>query len=340
MKRSPTRLGAALLFFLLPLVAHEADAQETAPDSERNSAGSAVEAATFLLVPVGARSVGLGGAVSASRGDIEGSLWNPASLAGLERSAVFLMGGQDFAADSRVIGGIVAWHALRVGGTVLHYDLGQVEARDEENQSLGTIEPSQTAFILSAAYPVAVWLDLGASWKLLRLSSSCSQACGALDDSSTGHAFDLGAVATLPGNQGVRAGLLFRNLGSGIGYGGGPSDPLPARVRLGVELDMPTAVSSPDAWAGGDVGLLLRLDVQETLSEFDDLDAHFGAELEWRQVLLVRGGYAWSSEGRSGPTLGIGIRFKSLILDLGYGFNDFAGFDSGTPLQLSVGFKL
>jgi len=338
MKRSPSRLGPALVLFLL-LGARGADAQGTASDSDRNAAGSAAETATFLLVPVGARSVGLGGAVSASRGDIEGSLWNPASLAGLERSAVFLMGGEDFAADSRVIGGVVAWRALRIGVTVLHYDLGRVDARDEGNQSLGTIDPSQTAFVLSAAYPIAGWLDLGASWKLLRLSSSCSQACGALDDSSTGHAFDLGAVATLPGNQGVRAGLLFRNLGSGIAYAGGPSDPLPARVRLGVELDMPSAVSSRDAWAGGDLGLLIRLDIQETLSEFDDLDAHFGAEFGWRSVLLVRGGYAWSSEGRSGPTLGIGIRLKRLILDLGYGFNDFAGFDGGTPLQLSVGFR-
>ena len=338
MKRSPSRLGAALLLFLF-LVARGADAQGTASDTERNSDGSAAETATFLLVPVGARSVGLGGAVSASRGDIEGSLWNPASLAGLERSAVYLMGGEDFAADARVIGGIVAWRALRVGVTVLHYDLGRVEARNEGNQSLGTIDPSQTAFVLSAAYPVATWLDLGASWKLLRLSSSCSQACGNLDETSTGNAFDLGAVATLPGNQGVRAGLLFRNLGSGIAYAGGPSDPLPARIRLGLELDLPSSVSDRDAWAGGDLDLLLRFDVQETLSEFDDLDAHMGAELGWRRVLLVRGGYAWSSEGRSGPTLGIGIRFKSLILDLGYGFNDFAGFDGGTPLQLSVGFN-
>jgi len=260
-------------------------------------------------------------------------------MAGLERSAVFLMGGQDFAADARVIGGIVAWSALRVGLTVLHYDLGRVDARDEGNQSLGTIDPSQTAFVLSAAYPLTGWLDLGGTWKLLRLSSSCSQACGALDDSSTGSAFDLGAIATLSGNRGVRAGLLFRNLGGGIAYADGPSDPLPARVRLGVELDMPAAVSGRDAWAGGDLGLLLRLDFQETLSEFDDLDAHLGAELGWRRVLLVRGGYAWSSEGRSGPTLGVGVRYNGLILDLGYAFNDFAGFDGGTPLQLSVGFK-
>ncbi len=339
MKRSLTRRGAAPLLILLLLGVREAGAQATAPESERNSNASVVESATFLLVPVGARSVGLGGAISATRGDIEGTLWNPASIAGLERNAVFLMGGEDFAADSRVIGGILAWRDLRIGLTILHFDLGQLEARDAANQSLGTIDPSQTAFVLSAAYPVAAWLDLGAAGKLLRLSSSCSQACASLDDASTGFAFDLGAVATPPGTRGMRVGLLFRNLGAGIAYAGGPSDPLPARIRLGMEFDMPAAVGRPDAWAGGDLGLLLRLDLQEPLSEFDDLDAFFGAELGWRRVLLVRGGYAWSSEGRSGPTLGVGLRYKRLILDLGYGFNDFAEYAEGTPLQLSAGYE-
>ncbi len=338
MKRSLTRLAAGPLLILLLGVSH-AGAQETANESERNSNASVVESATFLLVPVGARSIGLGGAISATRGDIEGTLWNPASIAGLEGSAVFLMGGQDFAADARVIGGVLAWDDLRVGLTILHFDLGQVEARDGANQPLGTIDPSQTAFVVSTAFPVTSWLDLGAAGKLLRLSSSCSQACASLDDASTGFAFDFGAVAMPPGARGVSAGLLFRNLGAGIAYAGGPSDPLPARVRLGMEIDMPVAFTNQNAWAGGDLGVLVRLDLQETLSEFDDLDAFFGAELAWRRVLLARGGYAWSSEGRSGPTLGVGLRYKRLILDLAYGFNDFARYDEGTPLQLSAGYE-
>jgi hypothetical protein len=287
---------------------------------------------------VGARSVGLGGAVSAARGDVEGSLWNPASIAGLDGSAIYLMGGEDFAASSRVLGGVLALGSVRTGLTVLHYDLGTVEARDGANNSLGEIEPAQTAFVLSAAYPVLDWLDLGASAKLLRLSASCSVACGALDETSTGSAFDLGAVATLTANRALRGGLLLRNLGAGIGYADGPSDPLPTRIRLGMEADLPALFRSPEAWLDGDLGLLLRLDLQQTLSEFDDFDAHFGAELRWRELLLIRGGYAGSNEGRSGPTIGLGLRYAGLVLDLGYAFNDFARFASGTPLQLSVGY--
>ena len=336
MKRSLFRPGAALLLLLL-LVARGADAQDAASDTERNDASSAAESATFLLVPVGARAVGMGGAVSASRADIEGSLWNPASMAGLESGAVYLMGGPDFVGSVLVAGGVVALGDFRAGLTVLHYGHGTVEARDEANRSLGTVDPNEQAFVLSAAYPLARWLDVGAAGKALRINL-CSDVCGSANYDQWGYAFAVGLVARLPGKESLRGGLLLRNLGGGISFGDGPSDPLPARVRLGLEMDLPGAISEDDAWAGGDLDLLLRFDVQETLSEFDDLDAHFGAELGFKHVLLVRGGYALTSEGRSGPTLGIGIRYKRLILDLGYGFNDFAGFDNGTPLQLSVGF--
>ena len=249
------------------------------------------------------------------------------------------MGGQDFAASSRVLGGVLAFGDLRAGLTLLHYDLGSVDARDATNAPLGRIDPSQTALVLSAGYPILDWLDVGASGKLLRLSASCSSACGVLDETSTGVAFDLGLVATLAAHGGLRGGLLVRNLGPGIAYAGGPSDPLPARVRVGLDADLPALVSGRDAWSSGQIGLLVRADLQQTLSEFDDFDTHVGAELAWRRLLMVRGGYAASSEGRSGPTIGVGLRYEGIVLDLGYGFNDFARFDSGTPLQLSAGYQ-
>jgi hypothetical protein len=324
---------------LLLLTASGSEAQSAGQDVERNGDASAVEAGTFLLVPVGARSIGMGGAVTSSKADIEGSLWNPSSLAGLEGSAVYLMGGEDFAASSRVLGGVVAIGKLRGGLTILHYDLGTVDGRDEGNNPLGTIDPSQTAFVLSAAYPLLAWLDLGASGKLLRLSASCSFACDALEETSTGFAFDFGAIGTFARQGALRVGLLLRNLGPGLEVAGGPADPLPARARLGVEADLPAVFSDRGSWAGGELSLLVRSDLQQTLAEFDDFDAHVGAELSWRRLLMIRGGYSASTEGRSGPTLGLGFRYGGLLLDMGYVFNDFARYDSGTPLQLSVGYE-
>jgi hypothetical protein len=336
----PRRTDPGLALLLLLSVARVGSAQGGGSVEERAGAGSVRESAAFLLVPVGARTVGLGGAATAASGDVEGSLWNPAALAGLGRSALFLAGGNDFAATARVLGGVLAWRDLRLGLSYFHYDLGRIDARDDSNTDLGTIEPSHSALILSAAFPLMEGLEVGGSWKLVRLAAGCSGACEAIGDAGTGSAVDLGAIARVPGVAGVRAGILLRNLGGGIGLAGGPADPLPARGRLGLEVDLPLALTGAPGWADGDLALLVRLDLQETLTEFDDADLHAGLELGWRRLLYARAGYAASTEGRSGPSLGVGLRWNRLVLDLAHGFDDFSRFEEGTPFQLSLAIRL
>jgi len=334
MRHRATELG--LGFALLALFAPVAAAQGTAGDEERAGSGSIRETATFLLVPVGARTVGLGGAAAASSADVEGALWSPAALAGLNRSALFVAGGKDFSATARVIGGVLAWRSVRIGATYFHYDLGRIDARDESNAELGTIDPSHSAFIATVAYALGSDVELGASWKLVRLATGCSGTCEGIEATGTGGAFDLAAIARVPGIRGVRAGLLLRNLGGGIALADGPSDPLPARGRLGFEVDLPRALGDDPGWAQGDLAVLARIDVQETLTEFDDLDLHAGIEAGWRGLLFARVGYAASTEGRSGPSLGIGLRWNRLVLDLAHSFDDFSRFEEGTPFQLSL----
>jgi hypothetical protein len=74
------------------------------------------------------------------------------------------------------------------------------------------------------------------------------------------------------------------------------------------------------------------------VTEFDDLEGYVGAEASLRGILYLRGGYAWTSAGRQGPALGIGLRYDRLRVDLGRAFNDFSGFDSDSPFQLSLAF--
>ena len=84
--------------------------------------------------------------------------------------------------------------------------------------------------------------------------------------------------------------------------------------------------------------MVVQADLQQTVTEFDDLEADPGAEASLRGILYVRGGYAWSAAGRQGAALGIGLRYDRLMVDLGRAFNDFSGFDSDSPFQLTVGF--
>ena len=80
------RASCALLCLLVVLAyAREGVAQE--------SPGTSGEGAPFLLLPVGAKAVALGRAMTAVEG-AEGAFWNPAGLAGAGRSQIVLFRGE------------------------------------------------------------------------------------------------------------------------------------------------------------------------------------------------------------------------------------------------------
>jgi hypothetical protein len=309
--------------------------QNAASEESLRSESSTRETARFLLTPIGARSVGLAGAITASRAEAEGVLWNPASVAALDRSALFFHVANDFGTSTQVLGFLWNWRKAELGLTYYHFDMGTIEARDNGNQDIGTLDLQDDAFIVTAGYALTPDVDLGINYKFVRLSSACSDDCGGFDQRSTGHAFDLGTVIEIPSARGLSLGLVLRNLGTGVRFGdAGTSDPMPTRLRLGAGFDV-TGSLMPEEER---FGVLLQGDMQQTVSEFDDLEGYLGTEFSLRRILYLRAGYAWASAGRSGLALGIGLRYDRLALDMGRAFDDFAGFDSDSPFQLSLAF--
>ena len=329
------RLSSLALVFLTLLSPASSRAQDSSSGTTLRSQSSTAETARFLLAPIGARTVGMAGAVVASRADVEGVLWNPASAAGLERPTAYFHEANDFGTSSQVLGFLGRWQSLRLGLAYYHFGLGSIEARDESNQALGSIDLDDDALILTGGYSLSPTIDLGMSYKLVRLGSSCDGECDSFDGKSVGHAFDLGVTADISAARGLSVGAVLRNFGPGIQFtGGSTTDPMPTRLRLGASLDAVSAF-----FPGEDrFGVVVQGDLQQTVTEFDDLEAYLGAEASLRGILYVRGGYAWSAAGRQGAALGIGLRYDRLMIDLGRAFNDFSGFDSDSPFQLTVGF--
>ena len=109
---------------------------------------------------------------------------------------------------------------------------------------------------------------------------------------------------------------------------------MPSRLRVGASFDAIHAFLPEEQR----FSVVLQADVQQTVTEFDDLEGYVGAEASLRGILYLRGGYAWTSAGRQGPALGIGLRYDRFRVDLGRAFNDFSGFDSDSPFQLSLAF--
>ena len=329
------RLSSLALVFFILLSPTSSRAQESTSGTTLRSQSSTRETARFLLAPIGARTVGMAGAVVASRADVEGVLWNPASAAGVERPTAYFHVANDFGTSSQVLGFLGRWQSLRVGLAYYHFGLGSIEARDDANQELGLIALDDDALILTGGYSLSTAVDLGMSYKLVRLSSACDGDCDSFDGKSIGHAFDVGVTADISAARGLSVGAVIRNFGPGIQFSGGSTtDPMPTRLRLGASLDAVRAF-----FQGEDrFGVVVQADLQQTVTEFDDLEAYLGAEASLRGILYIRGGYAWSTAGRQGAALGIGLRYDRLIVDLGRAFNDFSGFDSDSPFQLTLGF--
>jgi hypothetical protein len=323
--RTESRVAAALLV----VVASALPGQEIEADDH----GSSVEAASFLLIPLGARNVGMGGAFAGARGDVEGALWNPASLAAVPEWAVFYHGSNDFGTATHAFGGVVPWGVNRVGLSLLALDLGSIEGRDASNQPLGTIDLSNTVISLSVARPISDGIEAGATYKFVRIGGGCG-GCTGLAPDATGHAFDLSVLGRTGPEDRVRLGLVLSNLGPGVAFtSAGETDPLPARLRVGGEVDVLPASTARE------VDVRLRADVRQTFTEFDDLDVFTGAEVGYRSVALLRVGYAAGTGGRAGLSLGVGVRYEGFQLDLGRSFDDFAGFDSHSPFQISVAYQ-
>lgn len=291
------------------------------------------EAAPFLLIPLGARNIGLGGAIAGARGDVEGILWNPASIASIDDWAVFYHGSNDFGTSTSSAGGVFGLNGTRVGISVLVLDLGTIEGRDEANQPIGDIEIDNTLLAITVARPISGVFEVGLSFKFLRIGGSCP-GCGGSEPDATGYALDAAIIARPPGTDRVRLGLVVSNVGPDLGFSGdGQEDALPSRIRLGAEADLLRGTESSP------IEVLVRADVREVFTEFDGLDVFGGAEIGYAGLAFLRAGYASGGEGRTGPSLGVGIRYNGFVLDLGRTFDDFSGFDTDSPFQVSVAYQ-
>ncbi len=328
------RVGGVGACLLLTSVAPGVAQQKVA------DAQSAAEAATFLLVPIGARAVGMAGAVAASKDQFESVFWNPAGIGSLERGSAYFMHSNDFGTDSNVAGLVWRFGVLRAGFAYYAFDLGSLEATDGTGASLGSLDVGNREFVLTGALPVVSGLDLGANVKLVQFASSCSGLCGSFDFTSSTVLFDLGALFTPPGFDALSVAGVLANAGPGMDLNdSGVTDPAPTRLRLGVAVDLLDAVDRERSEEAA-IDLAIEADVQEPWLEFDDLQLFLGGEVGIVKIVYVRTGYAWAGDGRSGAALGFGVHYKRLRLNLGRSFDDFSSFDTDEPFQFSIGLDI
>lgn len=328
----------ALLLCLAGCWAPEAGAQvvNTSPDRDRSGTASSA----YLLLPLTARTAGLGTAVAsgpATMSGLEAAFDNPAGLM-LNTGTNALFSRVEYVAD---IGVNYFGVARRIGSnnvafTVSAWDFGDIPVQTEENPDVDATTPTWTATYVTAGLGYARrFTDRIAAGITAKVVSETM----ASDLNAATLAFDAGMTYDV-GESGLRFGVSLKNFGPSMRYGGDglidTATPLgtsrPSTVTYQAEdFELPSQLNFGIAYtrAMGGAGAVTFLgNYRSNAYETDHFSG--GVELGLRDVLYLRGGYLYEqnldTNFFSGWNVGAGLNLEvsnyALTFDYAYRATD------------------
>jgi hypothetical protein len=286
------------------------------------------EGALFLLVPVGARAVGLGQAVVASDIGAE-SMWaNPAGLARMTHTELSINHSQTIIATGDALNLVVpAGKAGVIGASAYLVNYGQQDETDATGSSvIGTIYLRDYVLALSYAATVGSRISAGVTYKFVQERVDCSGACANVAAfSASTDAVDLGVQAVVDKARRLTLGLDVRDAGLSLQVNDAPqSDPLPTRLHFGASYLVPNIEKSIP-----ETELRVSAEVVQNFS-FTAASLRAGGELVYKKDFFVRLGVLGGSGDGAGAAVGFGARRGGLSIDFARGFGGFSS-DAGKP---------
>ncbi|MGQ0639397.1 MAG: PorV/PorQ family protein [Gemmatimonadaceae bacterium] len=296
--------------------------------------GIATEGALFLLLPTGARAVGMGLTAMTARGTSESVWWNPAGLSGNPRREAAIHHSQSLNGTGDALNVVVPWRDFGVLGIAVSVlDLGEQEPRVDSSGALGTLLPRQVVFAATYATQLGNAATAGVTYKVVQFRVDCTGACVALQASTS--ALDVGAQYDLGQRFPITVGAAVRNLGIQLQVNdAAQSDELPTRVEAGVEY----RPRLPARYAN-QVDVRVAVDLSDGL-KLSRPRARFGSEIGIQRRAYLRAGYIvrdQESEG-GGPTVGLGFVLRRFVVDIGRITAGLSADAGQAPTHLSVRF--
>ncbi|MEQ1856009.1 MAG: hypothetical protein ABL963_06050 [Longimicrobiales bacterium] len=286
--------------------------------------GSSGEGALFLLLPVGAQAVALGRAMTAVEG-AEGAFWNPAGLAGVERSALVVFRGDQVAGTATAVSGLFTGADIGTAGvSYLLLDVGDQDLTDAAGNVLGTVSVRNHLGIVSAATRLAPHLSLGVSFKVVQFRLSCrGSSCPDRGTTATTYAFDAGLQGT-PLSR-LRLGAMVAHVGPRLQVRNAEqADPLPLRLRVAASYDAVHLFTDRDDFHGW-----FAVEVQDRVRDLGVPSLYLGTELTAGTAdqpfgLSVRAGYVLSdlldriegSDPEDGARVGLGVEYDRIQMSI------------------------
>lgn len=307
---------------------------EPSETNRRSQASGLTEGAEFLLLPIGARAVGMGGAVTGMRGAGDLLLWNPSGVAGL-KNLQLLFNHSETAFDTRSEVLSLLWPMESLGTFGVTYylvDYGDLASTGVDGAVQGSINFRNQEFLVTFASRLVGPVEFGVNYKLIQLVFRCEGRC--VDSESftrSTHAVDLGLIYDRVAGIPVSFGASLRHLGFAL-KGASSEDPLPTRIRLGLAYEAFSAILKDE-----NVKLALAVDVEDRWRELGDPDVMVGSEFGIAEAFFLRAGYAFLDTGLGGPSLGLGVTYDWFYLDLSRGFDDVSTATGDEAVQVTFG---
>jgi len=310
----------------------------TASELAHAQTGLAQEGALFLLLPVGARSVGLGQAVVADRPGSEAVWWNPAAIGAATRREAAIHHSQSVAGTGDAVTILIPSSLLGVlalSVNILDYGEQQLNPDPSGPDEVGgTIIPR--SFIYAATYATSLgkYVTAGLTYKLVQFRIDCTGPCPDISFSATTSALDLGAQFMIKQSLPLVIGVAARNVvGLKLQVNDSPqSDPIPRRLQVGVQyrIDLPPTVAPEPS-------VRLAFDIADGI-HVGNPAPRVGADIAFRERFHVRGGYAVeaSRSEAGGPSIGIGLSMGNLVFDVGRILTGLSADAGKAPTYLSL----
>ena len=301
--------------------------------------GLAEEGALFLLLPVGARAVGLGQAVVADRSGSESVWWNPAAIGAATRREAAIHHSQSVAGTGDVVTIVVPSSLLGVLALSVNiFDYGEQESNPDPtlpgDGGGGTIIPRSFVYAATYATSLGNYVTAGLTYKLIQFRIDCTGPCPDIAFSATTSAVDAGVQFMVRRSVPLLIGVAARNL---VGLklqvnDSQQSDPIPRRLQVGAQyrFDVPTRIAPETA-------IRLSLDLIDEI-RVSNPTPRFGADVSYRDRFHVRGGYAFERSGSEagGPSIGLGLSTGNLVFDVGRIVSGLSADAGKAPTYLSL----
>lgn len=297
---------------------------------------SSTEGGLTLLLPMGARAVAMGRAVTAFRGN-ESAFWNPAGLARIEEGRFVVLRGDHLAGEATAFSLVLARQPL--GTLTFSYqllDLGDQDFRDRDGNVLGTVSFRDHLGIVSFATQLLSWLDTGLNFKVFQTRANCRGQCTESGVTGTTYFLDAGLLAVPMPAVPLRLGLVLAHVGPDLQLiNVEQADPLPTRLRAAAAYEFLHHFLARD-----DMEIWATAELEDRVRELGSPVLYLGGEFSAGQgdQIFLRAGYGQGQTGQpAGMAVGIGIRYQQFEIGIGKSLSGGSIAGDSEPVHISFG---